>query len=68
VDYGFAASFTTYGAIGVKVWLYRGLYAEKGEDGSIIETGQPEGAAPAGPAEAAPRGPRGRRPRGERKS
>jgi small subunit ribosomal protein S3 len=29
VDYGFAASFTTYGAIGVKVWLYRGMFGEQ---------------------------------------
>ena len=29
VDYGFAPSFTTYGTIGVKVWIYRGLFGEK---------------------------------------
>jgi len=28
VDYGFAPSFTTYGTIGVKVWIYRGMYGE----------------------------------------
>ena len=28
IDYGFAESFTTYGAIGVKVWIYRGMYDE----------------------------------------
>jgi small subunit ribosomal protein S3 len=28
VDYGFAKSFTTYGVIGVKVWVYKGMYAE----------------------------------------
>ena len=28
VDYGFAPSFTTYGVIGVKVWIYRGLFGE----------------------------------------
>lgn len=33
IDYGFAEAFTTYGAIGVKVWLYRGPY--KAEEGSI---------------------------------
>jgi small subunit ribosomal protein S3 len=27
VNYGFAESFTTYGAIGVKVWIYKGEYA-----------------------------------------
>src|SRR6185503_10090165 len=29
VDYGFAPAFTTYGAIGVKTWIYRGLYGEE---------------------------------------
>jgi len=28
VDYGFAPSITTYGALGVKVWIYRGMYGE----------------------------------------
>jgi ribosomal protein S3 len=32
IDYGFAESFTTYGAIGVKVWIYKGLYEAGGED------------------------------------
>ncbi len=27
IDYGFAESFTTYGAIGIKVWVYKGLYS-----------------------------------------
>jgi len=29
VDYGFSPAHTTYGAIGVKVWIYRGYYGEK---------------------------------------
>lgn len=30
IDYGFAESFTTYGVIGVKVWIYKGdQYKEK---------------------------------------
>lgn len=29
VDYGFATSCTTYGAIGVKVWFYKGRYGEE---------------------------------------
>ena len=29
IDYGFAEAFTTYGAIGVKVWIYRGPYKEE---------------------------------------
>lgn len=60
VDYGFSASFTTYGAIGIRVWVYRGLYAEKGEDSQLIDTTQ----APPGEAGGAPREDRGRRPRG----
>jgi small subunit ribosomal protein S3 len=28
IDYGFAEAFTTYGAIGVKCWIYRGPYQE----------------------------------------
>lgn len=28
IDYGFAESHTTYGIIGVKVWIYKGLYTE----------------------------------------
>lgn len=27
VEYGFAQAFTTYGALGVKVWVYKGPYA-----------------------------------------
>lgn len=28
VDYGFAKSHTTYGIIGVKVWVYKGMYGQ----------------------------------------
>jgi small subunit ribosomal protein S3 len=31
VDYGFAESRTTYGIIGVKVWIYNGLFEEVAE-------------------------------------
>ncbi len=33
VDYGYAIGFTTYGTIGVKVWIYRGMYGEE-----VLET------------------------------
>jgi small subunit ribosomal protein S3 len=36
IDYGFAESFTTYGTIGVKCWVYKGAYSESG--GDDIET------------------------------
>jgi small subunit ribosomal protein S3 len=29
VDYGYAISRTTYGAIGVRVWIYRGMFGEE---------------------------------------
>ena len=28
IDYGFSEAFTTYGSIGVKVWVYKGMYVE----------------------------------------
>jgi small subunit ribosomal protein S3 len=31
VDYGFAPAFTTYGTLGVKVWIYNGLYSQTTE-------------------------------------
>ena len=31
VDYGFAEANTTYGIIGVKVWVYNGMYEELAE-------------------------------------
>ncbi len=33
IDYGFAESFTSYGTIGVKVWIYKGLF-EAGKGGN----------------------------------
>jgi len=32
VDYGFTPSFTTYGTIGVKVWIYRGRFGDQDEE------------------------------------
>lgn len=33
IDYGFAEAHTTYGAIGIKVWIYKGQYQEETPDG-----------------------------------
>jgi len=41
VNYGYAVAFTTYGAIGVKVWIYRGMYGEE-----VLETDVRPGGAP----------------------
>lgn len=35
VDYGYAIAYTTYGTIGVKVWIYRGM---KGDDDMVLDT------------------------------
>jgi small subunit ribosomal protein S3 len=41
VDYGYAIASTTYGVIGVKTWIYRGMY---GED--VLETDVRPGGGP----------------------
>src|SRR6476620_142125 len=35
VNYGYAIAFTTFGTIGVKTWIYRGMY---GDEGLVAET------------------------------
>src|SRR6201996_6678400 len=40
-NYGYAIAFTTYGAIGVKVWIYRGLYGEEVQDTDVRPGGGP---------------------------
>jgi small subunit ribosomal protein S3 len=41
VDYGYAIAFTTYGTIGVKTWIFRGMY---GDEGMAMDTdGRPGG-------------------------
>ena len=32
VDYAYVPSHTTYGTIGVKVWVYKGMYSDSDED------------------------------------
>jgi len=38
IDYGFAESLTTAGQIGVKVWVYTGMYGDVPEDPSELES------------------------------
>jgi len=35
VNYGYAIAFTTYGTIGVKTWIYRGMYGEEVQDTEV---------------------------------
>ncbi len=60
IDYGLSEAHTTYGIIGVKVWIFKGEVFDKGElaqqAGAEGEAGQAAaaGAPAAAPAEAAP--------------
>ncbi|MBS3734526.1 MAG: 30S ribosomal protein S3 [Phycisphaerae bacterium] len=37
VDYGFVPCFTKYGSIGVKVWIYRGMFAEQQAEEDVAQ-------------------------------
>ncbi len=53
IDYGFSEAHTTYGAIGVKVWVYKGDTLGRNDAPSLDSTPRPEGEERRGP-----RGPR----------
>ena len=41
IDYGFAEALTTYGQIGVKVWIYKGeVFAHKNNSANATEGGK----------------------------
>jgi small subunit ribosomal protein S3 len=43
IDYGFSEARTTYGIIGIKVWVYKGEYAGRDEQATATETKEDEG-------------------------
>jgi small subunit ribosomal protein S3 len=43
VNYGYAVAYTTYGTIGVKTWIYRGMY---GDETTVSETDVRPGGPP----------------------
>src|SRR3569623_1075006 len=53
IDYGFGEAETTYGIIGIKVWVYKGDRLASGEAPTVDATPRPEGEERRGP-----RGPR----------
>ena len=53
IDYGFSEAKTTYGVIGVKVWVYKGDTLGRNDAPSLDSTPRPEGEERRGP-----RGPR----------
>jgi small subunit ribosomal protein S3 len=67
IDYGFSEAKTTYGVIGVKVWVYRGDRLASGEAPQIKDVpGEDDRRQRRGPRPGGPGGPRGgdRPPRG----
>jgi small subunit ribosomal protein S3 len=54
IDYGLAEAMTTYGVIGVKVWIFKGEVFDKPAPEQAAEGGETQAAAPAQPATPAP--------------
>ena len=50
IDYGFSEASTTYGIIGIKVWVYKGEMLGKGEQAAAAETNENEARRPRRPA------------------
>ena len=46
IDYGFGEAKTTYGVIGIKVWVYKGETVGKAEQPASVPGAAPEGAPP----------------------
>ena len=66
VDYGTATARTTYGAIGIKVWIYRGKFGEVLEPTEHRQRRPMRRMGPGGPGEGrGPRGGGGSRDRGQ---
>ena len=42
ISYGYAIAFTTFGTIGVKVWVYRGMYGEEVLETDVRPGGPPQ--------------------------
>ena len=51
IDYGFGEAKTTYGVIGIKVWVYKGEVIPKGEAQPALPSSVPTPAQPEAPAE-----------------
>jgi len=37
IDYGFSEAKTTYGQVGVKVWVYKGVFVAPDQDGQVLD-------------------------------
>jgi small subunit ribosomal protein S3 len=52
IDYGLSQAKTTYGVIGVKVWIFKGEVFQQQQEQPAAAAEGAEGQAPASPAEA----------------
>ena len=51
IDFGMGAAKTSYGVIGIKVWVYKGEVMPKGEAQSVLTTTMPAAVQPEAPSE-----------------
>jgi small subunit ribosomal protein S3 len=58
IDYGFGEAKTTYGVIGIKVWIYKGEVMPRGEAQQAAVPGAAAAGAPAAPQPEAPAEPK----------
>jgi len=69
IDYGFDEASTTYGVIGIKVWVYKGEMLARGETPTVVETEEDKkprrGPKPGARDGKPPRGRTPRKPEGE---
>ena len=68
VDYAVATSRTTYGTIGIKVWIYKGKFGEENEQTFHRRRRRPARRAPSEPIESKVEAPANKSPQGDVKS
>jgi len=68
VDYAVATSRTTYGAIGIKVWIYKGKFGEENEPDYNRRRRRPQRRVASGPTQGRAGAVQSRNPRGAKKT
>jgi small subunit ribosomal protein S3 len=68
VDYALATSRTTYGTIGIKVWIYKGKFGEENEQSFHRRRRRPQRRGSSGPAEGRADAVKSKSPKSEKKT